>query len=556
MTFLKRSGYTSIGGTLLLCVASFQWAIVVNGFVGWCSSAGFMVSAIRLDIRAVINALFSVVSVMITFGVVIGKLSLVEMMFAAVWEVALAGVNNYLSNGRGTLLETVDIGGSIFIHMFGAYFGMAFAWALRDRHTRKPVKLPADAVPVLTNRAGTGNGNGGDSTSGGTGLLSSHPSNAATYTSDLFAMVGTVFLFIYWPSFNAAFASISNHNHGPAQMRALINTMLAQAAGAYSAFLFSRILRRSTLAATTTATTATTTTPPPPQQQQRGKFHMTDVQNATLAAGVAIGASADQWVSVGGAMAVGVLAAWVSVVGYVWVQPWLERRWRWSDTCGVHNLHGMPGLLGGLVSVVVTAVSAYSSSFSSSPPSSSPSSSPSTPTTFEGIPVDQWFPHGRMQFAYQLSGIAITLTISIVGGLLTAGLCQLARPLLNTLPDYQQTSEDDDNGLFTDDVEWFVAPERGDEQHDLSSSSVQAGEPLGNTSSPTASSKANVAALDKVFVIQKTVVAEKKKSLEKPTVVEEIPGAASSVSAAAPKKPTPVDSTKGRKPVLGTAVLI
>jgi ammonium transporter Rh len=43
----------------------------------------------------------------------------------------------------------------------------------------------------------------------------------------------------------------------------------------------------------------------------------------------------------------------VSVIGYVFIQPALESRFKLVDTCGVHNLHGMPGLLGAVVAIFV-----------------------------------------------------------------------------------------------------------------------------------------------------------------------------------------------------------
>ena len=62
------------------------------------------------------------------------------------------------------VLGALDIGGSITIHAFGAYFGLAASLVLAH--------------------ASSGAG---------------HPKNGAVYSSDMTAMIGTIFLFIFWP---------------------------------------------------------------------------------------------------------------------------------------------------------------------------------------------------------------------------------------------------------------------------------------------------------------------------------------------------------------------
>jgi ammonium transporter Rh len=58
-------------------------------------------------------------------------------------------------------------------------------------------------------------------------------------------------------------------------------------------------------------------------------------------------------VSPTGAFGIGLLAGALSVIGFVFIQPLLESKIKLIDTCGVHNLHGMPGLLGGLCAIAV-----------------------------------------------------------------------------------------------------------------------------------------------------------------------------------------------------------
>jgi len=71
---------------------------------------------------------------------------------------------------------------------------------------------------------------------------------------------------------------------------------------------------------------------------------------AALAGGLAIGATCNQ-ASPLAAFAIGAAAGAICVVGYTWIQPRLQSVLKIVDTCGVHNLHGLPGLFGGVVAI-------------------------------------------------------------------------------------------------------------------------------------------------------------------------------------------------------------
>lgn len=36
-------------------------------------------------------------------------------------------------------------------------------------------------------------------------------------------------------------------------------------------------------------------------------------------------------------------------------QPFMEKTLKIQDTCGIHNLHGMPGIIGGIVGAITAA---------------------------------------------------------------------------------------------------------------------------------------------------------------------------------------------------------
>ncbi|KAJ7345730.1 hypothetical protein JRQ81_001680 [Phrynocephalus forsythii] len=283
MTFLKKYGFTSVGINLLIAALGLQWAILLQGF--WHMTS----NKIHLGIASMINADFSTATVLISFGAVLGRTSPVQMVIMAILEITIFACNEHLVV---QVLQATDVGASMTIHSFGAYFGLAVA-----RVIYRP------------------------------GLKKGHENEGSVYHSDLFAMIGTLFLWLFWPSFNSAIAP-----NVEGQQTAIINTYLSLAASTLTAFAFSVLT------------------------EHRGKLDMVHIQNATLAGGVAVGSCADLKIMPFGAMLIGSIAGIVSVIGFKYLTPRLASVLKIQDTCGIHNLHGLPGLLGGIASIIAAAV--------------------------------------------------------------------------------------------------------------------------------------------------------------------------------------------------------
>ncbi|XP_031505863.1 uncharacterized protein LOC116268287 [Nymphaea colorata] len=119
---------------------------------------------------------------------------------------------------------------------------------------------------------------------------------------------------------------------------------------------------------------------------------MEHILNATLAGGVVIGATAGIIYHPGGSLAIG-----FSPIGLY-------------DTCGVHNLHAMPGLIGGLVSAVVAASFAYGSATDAYP---------ITATDFPALSalVSAPYKQGGLQVAATFTSIGIGIATALIGGI-------------------------------------------------------------------------------------------------------------------------------------------
>jgi len=287
-----------------------------------------------INTRFLIEGLFASATVLISFGGVIGKISPTGLVIMAFIELMFYSLNLYIIV---LVLKTLDVGGSIAIHIFGAYFGLTVAWIISPKESKED------------------------------------PMKSSRYTADIFSIIGTVFLWMFWPSFNGAIAAPST------QQRVIVNTVLSQCGSCIASFFFSRLYRH------------------------YGKFEMEDIQNATVAGGVAIGSAADFIVYPGAAILVGVIGGTISTTGFAFGSNLLNKVLKLHDTCGIHNLHGMPGLLGGLVSVVAAGAAVADS----------------TTTAKIGPEFSTMFYWNKAQAGIQAAAMGITLAIAILSGIFT-----------------------------------------------------------------------------------------------------------------------------------------
>ena len=88
-----------------------------------------------------------------------------------------------------------------------------------------------------------------------------------------------------------------------------------------------------------------------------GKLEMEIMLNAALGGGVGIGTSSDIIVSPYAAVLIGFFGGALSAWSFKKLGPFLQDKMNLQDTCGVHSLHGLPGIYGGSVSMVAIALS-------------------------------------------------------------------------------------------------------------------------------------------------------------------------------------------------------
>ncbi|MCP4152256.1 MAG: ammonium transporter, partial [bacterium] len=279
MVFVKKYGRSALTATFLLVSISIP--------VYFCIHAQGLFEEGPTGIDTLILAEFAAASLLICAGAVLGRLKMFQYIILGILFIPCYMLNEWilLSEGFGLIAKGsfADTGGSVVIHAFGALYGFGL---LLTMTTKKEYDTPIEADG----------------------------------TSDRFSMLGSMVLWIFWPSFCAALVPVA---HIP---QTIINVILALCGATLATYITSVALRR--------------------------KIAIADIANASLAGGVAIGSTCD-FATPLSSMFIGILAGTLSVIGFAVILPKLQEKIKKIDTCGVMYLHGLPGLMGGFAALFV-----------------------------------------------------------------------------------------------------------------------------------------------------------------------------------------------------------
>ncbi|XP_034388078.1 ammonium transporter Rh type B-like [Cyclopterus lumpus] len=359
LAFFRFYGFSGMVFNFLTATFAIQWAILIQGFFQF-----YYDGQIHLGVINLLNAEFACAVVLISFGAVIGKTSPVQLLVMALLEIPVFAVTEW------AVLKYIrinDAGGTILIHLFACYFGLGVTFVLYR--------------PSLNN---------------------GHSREITSYHSDILSVMGTLFLWVFWPSFNSALTFKGDDQH-----RAILHTFLGLSSSTLTAFALTAMFNK------------------------RGKLTMADIQNVTLAGGVTVGASVDMMISPVAAYALGIMGCTACFFGYKYMTPFMARHMRIQDQCGIHNLHGLTGLISstaGICAILLATEETYGPSmyqiFSHRAPPEGDQKLLELQRLIPGLKPGL----GRTaqeQALYQVAAIFSTIAAAAVGGLLTGWVMKL-----------------------------------------------------------------------------------------------------------------------------------
>ncbi|XP_009866179.1 PREDICTED: RH-like protein [Apaloderma vittatum] len=281
LTFLKRYGFSSTGFHLLIIALGVQCSVLVEDILFSLLERTHDDSLLRIT-----KATMSMTAVVISTGAVLGKANPVQLIVMTVVEIIVFHGSRQINKA---FLQVPDNVSMMHVHLFGAYFGLALSSRFSEPSPRSE-------------------------------------KNASTSESDLLSVLGTLFLWVFWPSFNSVLVLKDMTS------KAAGNTFFALAVSAVTAFILSVLTTKD------------------------GKIRMTHIHSAVIAGGVAVSYTAQSieypWI----AMILGLLASAIAILGSYCLQRCLNPTLKIHDSSGVHFTFGLPAVLGALAQIVFLVI--------------------------------------------------------------------------------------------------------------------------------------------------------------------------------------------------------
>ena len=318
---------------------------------------------INIDFSILTNIEYNAASAIVAIGGLLGKLSIIQYFVIIVFETFMSSLNFFICYEK---LKILDNGGTITIHFFGAIFGLSASCVLFCNEI--------DFIRINNNTHITSN-----------------------YRSNMLAFIGSIFLWLFFPSFNVANIQMKEYNilntgevlglgyiTENLRYRGIINTYLSMMGSVFTSFIISPLF-------------------------YNGKMKIEHILHASYVGGIVIGGCcticSDAWAAV----VIGIVASTFSIL-FLWRIKNLLHSIRFEDTIGIFQIFAIPGLLGGIATCI------FLGNFDKS-------------SAWETGAMEAIFGNGRdkaaVQAGLQIAGIFVSLGIAIFSGLITGLLAKL-----------------------------------------------------------------------------------------------------------------------------------
>ncbi|KAG8451587.1 hypothetical protein GDO86_003692 [Hymenochirus boettgeri] len=286
--FLRKFGFSGVAFNFLIAALGIQWAIIVDTLL-------FKDTTPAIGLTSIYTGLMDVIPVLISSGIILGKVNPLQLIMMTAIEVPMFSINRYIMLNQLKMEKQVSM---MHANMFGAYFGLAVSWLITPPSVNNKFNKEKEKTETI---------------------------------SELFSVLGTLFMWLFWPSYNALWITSNTERRN-----AIYNTYFALAASTVTVFSITTLLN------------------------PWAKLQMNLIRNAVLAGGVSIGFTAymlqHPWI----AMTLGLLAGLISTLSHRYLQGPLNTVSFVHDTCGVHYTFGLSGLLGGIAYALLILTADYS----------------------------------------------------------------------------------------------------------------------------------------------------------------------------------------------------